>query len=352
MKQQILKYSLLALVLLAGLFSWYSVSSAPNFSGTTAWVFPIACFSLYTILLFLLAILVRQEMFFELAVIFSLALSLIFAFSIWHFAILVLCVLLVISALRKIRKDLDLNIKIDLWKSLHTGKVRLVIALALLISSQYFFMVNEAGAQKFIPKLDLASVSSKLVGPILTMMNPNYKIVENRDLTVDQFILKSQQGSVDDIFSGMDFSGEVDQQIPANLPADQRDKLKQEALKQILDSQTALSQKNQQLILEEGRSQLSQMAGYELLGNEKIADVFAGLIDKKINDYFQPTLGGNEQSSLFSYIITAILFLTVWPLGVLLCFFWFILVIIIFKIFVRLKLVEIKLVMVEREMIA
>jgi hypothetical protein len=351
MKELILKYSLFGLTLIAGFFSWLSVYLALNFSGMTAWLFPIICFSIYVIFLSLMAVLIRQEIAFEFVVTASLLFSLIFAFSKWHFVVLVLCVILILLALRGIKKDLDLNIKIDLWKSLYIGKFKMVFALALLISSQYFFMVSSSDRQRSIPKFDTTPITKRLVEPILTVINPNFKIIQEEGLTVDQFIVKSQQEDSANMFPELDLSNEIDLQIPANLPTDQRDELKQRALKQIVDSQANLSQKNQELVLLEGRRQLSQMTGQNLSGSEKISDVFAGLIDKKMNDYFQPGVAGNERSSLFSLIIASVLFLTIWPLGTVLSLLWFSFVIIIFKILVHFGLVEIKLVTVQREMI-
>lgn len=352
MKQKILKYSLFGAVLLAGFLAWFLVDRTPGFSGASAWLLPILCFSVYAICLSLMAILVKQEIVFEFVIIISLFFSFIFAFSKWHFIVLAFCILLMLAALRDMRKDLDLNIKIDLWKSLFAGRFKMILALALVISSQYFFMLNNTNGEKVIPKLDTASFTKKLVEPILGIINPNFKTIQEEGLTVDQFIVKSQQENGNVTLPGIDFDSEIDRQIPADLPVEQKDALKQQALKEISNSQANLSQKNQELVLQQGRSQLSQMVGHAVSGNEKISDVFAGLIDKKINDYFQPRVAGDAQSALFSYIIAMVLFLTIWPLGTVLSVFWFGLVIVIFKIIVHFGLVEIKTVTVQREMIA
>ena len=223
-----------------------------------------------------------------------------------------------LSGLRSIRKDLDMNIKVSLWKSLYTGKFKLVFALAIIICSQYFFIISASNGQKVIPKFDLSPVTTKLVEPILGMINPNYKTIQQDGLTVDEFILKSQPNNA------------------GNLS----------------EAQAQLFQNNKGMVLEEGRKQFSQMVGQDLRGDEKIADVFAGLINKKINDYFQPKINGDAQSSAYSYILVAILFLTILPLGSLLSLIWFGFIIIVFRLLVGFSLVEIKIVTVQREMIA
>jgi hypothetical protein len=229
------------------------------------------------------------------------------------------------------------------------------LALALLISSQYFFMINSVNGQKFVPKLDFSSVTSKLIQPILVMLNPNFKSMQKDGLTVDQFIIQSQKENTADALSDKSYAEEmIDQQIPKNLPSDQQAMLKQRALQQVSDSQDQLLQKNNELVLQEGHKQLSQMVGHDVVGDEKISDVFAGLIDKKINDFFQPKIGGNSQASspVYSYILTAILFLTIFPLSSILSRLWFVAIFLIFKLFIRFGLVEIKIVTVQREMIA
>ncbi len=349
-KHNILKYVLFGLTLTSGFFSWFSVFQATKFPEANEWVAPILWFSLFVMMLCLMTILVDSIIAVELVAAAAFLLSLIFAFSLWHLAISIFCTLLMLSGLRHIRKDLDLNIKISLWKSLYTGKVRIVFALAIIISSQYFFIINSANGQKVIPRFDLSSISTRLVEPILGMINPNFKTIQKEGLTVDQFILESQQGKSDAVMS---LSNDmIDRQIPANLPADQREVLKQQVLQQIADSQTQLLQKNKELILDEGHKQLSQMVGQDINGSEKVADVFAGLINKKINDYFQPRINGDSHSSAYSYILAAILFLTILPLGSLLSLLWFVLIILVFKLMVRFGVVQIKTITVEREMIA
>jgi len=349
MKQNILKYSLVGGTFIMGFLSWFSVQRAIKISDSSTWVVPMICFSLYAIFLCLSAVLVREEIEFELAVFFSMLPSLVFALFFWHFAILVFCALIMLRGLKNIRNDLDLNVKISLWKSLGTGKFKIVLALAILTSSQYFFIIKNVEGQKAIPKFDTTAISAKLVEPILKVINPDFKTLENEGLTVDEFISESQKRNENDpLFNNEEI---IDGQIPENMPAKQREALKQQALEQLSDSKVQLSEKKNELALQEGRKQFSQMVGHEIKGDEKIADVFAGLIDKKINDYFQPQANGDSKSSVFIYILVAVLFLTIWPLGSILCSLCFGLVVFAFSLFVHFGIVKIDKVMVEREVI-
>lgn len=356
MKKNVLKYSLLGAVLIFGFLSWFSIYNAPRIVGVNAWTVSILFFSAYIISMCLAAILVHQEIAMEIVVTMSFLFSSFFAFSLWYFIILIVGILLILTALRKIRKDLDLNIKVDLWKSLYTGKFKIVFALAILVSSQYFFIINNPNTQRTIPKLDLSAIEVRIVETIFGIIDPKFKSIQKEDLTVDQFIIQSQQKNTNDDSSGQIFADAdkmIDQQIPENLPTGQREALKQQAIKQLSDSKSQLSQKNSELVLQEGRKQLSEMVGRNIDGNEKMANVFVGFMDEKINTLFQPKIKGDSQSSFYSYVIAVILFLTIWPLGsIIMSPLWIAVVILIFKIFIYFGLVEIKTMTVQREIIA
>lgn len=354
MKKETFKYVLLAIILVSAFLGWLSVYRAITVAGASPWLVPIIWFSFFIISLCLATVVLREFMLVEIAAAVAFLFSLVFARNLWHFAITILCILFLLSAMHRIRKDLDLNIKISLWKSLFTGKSRMVFATILLISSQYFFIIRNDNGPLVIPKLDLAPATQKLVGPVLGIMNPDFKQIQQDDITVDQFIIKTQQNSDSEQSLGMDISSDefIDSQIPQGLPQAQKDEMKNVAKQKISDAQAQISQKNNELVLSEGRKQLSQLIGRDVQGNEKIADVFSGLVDKKINDYFQPQIQGDQKSSAYPFILTFILFLTILSLGVLLSNLWFAVVIGLFNLCVRLGIVEIKKVMVERETIA
>lgn len=349
MKKNILNYALLVLILITSFFSWFSVYRGIIIPEASTWVVPATCFSLYIISIYLFTILVRQEIAVEIAIIFSLLMSLIFTFSIWYLIILFFCAFFILSAARAIRKDLDLNTKVNLWGSLFVGKLRIIFALSLLISSQYFFFINKTDGQKSVPKFDVSSMTSKLVEPVLEFINPDFRKVKEDGLTVDQFILENQNNNEGDFL--FDSEAMIDEQIPADLPSEQRELLKQEAMQQINASKSQIYEKNNELILAQGRLQFSQMIGKDVNGNEKIADVFVGFVDKKINDSFQPHINNGASFSLLSYIFAFILWVTILSVGSLIGPIWFIFVIIMFKILLYFGFVEIQTVTVEREMI-
>ena len=353
MKKKYLSFSLISLTLLSAFGTFFSVYRAIKIVDSSTWLVPMIWVSLFVISICLASIFVRQKLEIEIVVAISFLLSLIFAFSLWHFVILIFCLLLVLSGLRNIRSDLDLNVKISLWKSLYTGKFKLIFAISLLICSQYFFIVKNMGTQVKVPKFDISGVSEKLVGPILGFVNPNFAAASAQNLTVDQFIVQSQQGSSNQ-FSTSDNSIEqqsIDDQIPQNLPDDQKLALEQQAMAQYSGAKNQVTQKNSQLVLQEGRLQLSNEVGQPLNGSEKISTVFANLINNRISSFFNPGISGNSQSALFPFILSLVLMLTIWPIGSVLSLLWFLIIVLVFKIFVCYGLVEIRKITVEREMI-
>ena len=233
MKKNILKYSLFGFVLLSGFFSWFSIYRAMKIPEASIWLVPMVWFSLYIISIYLITILIHQEIAVEFVIILSFLMSLIFTFSIVYFIILFFCVFIVFSAVRAIKKDLVLNTKVKLWGTLFVGKLRIVFVLALLISSQYFFFASKVNGQKNVPKFDASPISSKIIEPFLGFINPDFKKIKEDGLTVDQFILENQKNNADNSF----FNTEdiVDQQIPENLSIKQKETLKQQALQQIND---------------------------------------------------------------------------------------------------------------------
>ncbi|HEX8974457.1 MAG TPA: hypothetical protein VF817_03150 [Patescibacteria group bacterium] len=352
MQKKIFQYALLAAIMISAAGSWLAEQHAITASVSSPWVVSIIWFSLFATLLFWASIVSKDMLILEIVAIVSFLLSLYFAFDIKHLLIIAIAVALLLAGLHNVRSDLDLNVKISLWKSLRVGKWQILLALTLVISSQYYFTISGTAGQKTIPSIDLQPILQPLVAPVLGFLNPSLKSVQQDSMTVDQFILKSQEGA-DQSLGGMAFSEDyIDSQIPQDLPVVQREALKQSLLQQVSDSKKQLDQKKTELVLSEGRKQLSQVVGQPLTGQEKISEVFAGMVDKKINDYFQAPLGDGQANNVFPFILTTILFLTILPLGSVLSTLWFLLAIGFFKLCVRLGLVKIEKTTVEKEMIA
>jgi hypothetical protein len=257
---------------------------------------------------------------------------------------------LLFLASRKIREDMELNIKISPWKSMQAGKSYLIFAITLMICMQYFLTELSFDGEKKIPHFDVSFITKKIAIPFISAVNPQFKVLKDETLTVDQFILQTQAANLDGGFSVM--SDEVlDAQLPANLTPAQKEMIKRQARENFSSTQSKVTQKNQELIFEIGRKQLSELVGVPVAGDEKISEVFTGLINNKINDYFNSKVSGDEKNPVFPMILAIVLFLTIYPVGLILSIVCFLIAKLIFFILLKLKVVGVRTITVEKEIL-
>jgi len=182
MPKKILKFSLFFLSLVVAFFSWLSVSSAINVPNSSVWFLPTIWFALFYIFYSLEFILVSEKFLISLSIILGLFLSLIFAPNLRHALILLLAMVLLFISYRQIRKDLGMNVKLHLPKTLRMGKTAFMLALALVISSQYYFEGKEAGLLK-IPSFDAGVIlDNKWAQEFLYKINPDLQKMDNKKI--------------------------------------------------------------------------------------------------------------------------------------------------------------------------
>lgn len=342
---------MVTLVLVSAFISWLSVDRAIRIPESSTWIVPMVSISLFVIFLCLSTVLLREKRTIFITLLIAFSFSLLFAFNPWHILVVLASFFLASWGFGNVRNDLGLNVKISLWKSLLTGKTQFIWGIALLISSQYYFTINSIDGQKNMPKLDINEFVVKYTIPVMGFVNPAFKNIDKEGLTVDEYLMSAQQNDSTDGSFGMVSGDYIDAQIPANIPPQQREILKQEAMKKMLDAQNNLSQKNKDLILAETRKQFSSSVGRDLKGNEKMSEVLAGIVGQKMNSILQtPLKGGGTIASMLPLIFSVILFLTIVPLASwFLSLIWFFLVIGIFAILVKTGLVTIGKEMTEKE---
>lgn len=343
MKKQILKYSLILLTLIISFYSWRSVNEAINVSGSSDWLVPAMWFSFLFIIFSLSTILIKEKYILALLFPASLLLSCVFILSVAHLIIIIFSSLLLFLASLRIKKDLNLNVKINLWKSVRMGRILIIVALSIVITGQYYFSVKDFGASVLIPQLKPSDITNRLTAKVISMVSPEIKISEDEDMTVDQFILQSQKKGMEDQAISMDKI--IEDQFDKNIPPAQMEEVKKEALKNIN------SPNNESMILEESRKQLSEIAGKELVGNEKISEIISEMINNKINNFLGVSMENPKEAPLIPIALAIIIFLTVISLGSFLSPLWILLAVIIFAILVKTKMVQIKKVPVEMEVI-
>ncbi len=351
MKKQILKYSLIFFSLLFSFLAWQSVDRAIRTS--SGWGVPIVWFSLFFVLLSLSMVMIRRRIILELEIFLSLIFSFVFARSLFQLIFIALGFLLVSWACERIVRDMRLNIKLDLWKTIRMGSTLIVLGVGLVISSQYYFEIKDASVDKILPKVDMSGISDALIQKMLATANPNFKNIDNSGLTVDELVLEAQaaqSGGSNGADQAVPLSTDqvnqmIDQQFGSNISNQERQTIIQEYQNKMKDAAAA----EQKIVLDDGRQQISNIVGMPLTGNEKVADVISQFINNKIGEYFSP--GADSNMPLLPLIMALVLFLSVISLGSFLDIFWVLVCKFIFFIFVRLKLVEIKKVQAEVEVI-
>lgn len=360
MKKTILKYGLVFLVILFSFLSWLSVDRAINVVGASDWLAPILNFSLLFIAFSLAVVLVRERYVVEIVSLLIFLTSLVFVSGagneFWHLIAIVLGWLLISLAIGRIRRDLRLNIKIDLMKTLRTGSSFLVLSFGIVITSQYYHGIKDMSASRLIPKFELGgAATNNLVSQILPAINPDFKNLSNQNLTVDQLILETQKSQLNMDGGSSEVETQIDRMIDKqygrSIAPAQRAAIREEALKKIKDADSEMNQDGEAIILGEGRKKLSEMVGFELKGDEKVGSVMTELINNKINSYFNPGAGNQGGSTVLPFVLAVLMFFTVVPIGSFFSAFWILLARFIFFLLVKFGLVGVAKIQKEVEVI-
>jgi len=122
-------------------------------------------------------------------------------------------------------------------------------------------------------------------------------------------------------------------------------------LKKVTGASSNMKNSQDQLVVQEGRNKFSEIAGTQLVGNEKVSDVLSSIVNRRINQFLGSGLSDSQQSSPLPFIMAIGLFLTVLPLGSLLSTLWLLMIELVIWIFIKSKLITIAKVPVEMEII-
>lgn len=279
MRKELVEPAVLAGLGLSSFLAWFVLYRAAAVPGASVWAVPITAFSVLLVVMFMNAVLVRRAGSLVVTLAASLLSSLFFAPTLLHFFLLLPALALAIYGLRSIRRGLRYSIELSFFDSLMNGRSYLVYALVIVITSQYYALVGRIAGDVNLPIFEVDRQVALSLGKLYGHINPKYSFFSSaREMTVDKFILRNQRAD------------------PA-AGAGGRPGAEEEAL------------------LEQGRRQLSELAGRKLDGSEQVADVFVDLATGKINDYFSAGLGGAGGSSPIPLLLTCVLFLTLLPLS-------------------------------------
>lgn len=317
-KHGILKYVLLFCLLLFSFGLWRSVDRAIFVEGASVWLAPIVWSSSFFVVFSLATLLIKERSLLLLVVAFSFLTSFVFSFSLFHFLFLILAVLLVLIAEGRTREDFHDRMKINLGRNIRAGSTFIIFALGLAIATQYYFETKDLASEKLMPRFELGKETSGLALKLISNFVPQAKDLGNDETTIDQYILEMYE--------------------------------KQKTGSLLLED-PAVKELEKSLAVTEGRKKISEIALREVRGDEKISDVFSGIINSKISGYFTPDLGKSKDSSILPLIIAIALLLTVTSLGSFLILLWILLVKIIFFILKEFGVISVALAPAEKEIV-
>ena len=346
---------IITLASFSSLFSWWIVQRAVTSNSSSDWTIAAIGLSVVFISISLIIVLVKNPATAELVVFCSLAASFPFAFQISHAITVIIAILFAIVAVRRIRRDFELNVKIDIWKSLRMGKGFLLGAFSLVLASQYYADALKNIENKQLPHIEVGQTGGKIAMQIISSFNPGFAALQDEEITVDDFILESwEKQKQDGAVPGGDSTEQafIEQQLDKNgVPSEEREILRLQAQERLKQMRDGMTEDNRDLILSEGRKQFSEMLGREIAGTEKMSEVFSGIVDKKINDFFSPNPQFPERAKAYPMLVSILLFLTMLSLTSIL--WWLVVAIVagIFEIKKKIGVVKISWTTVEAETI-
>lgn len=344
MVKNILKYSLIFLSVAFSFLSWQRVASEINSPETSNWLWPIILFSLFFVSFYLTIVFIKQKYILNLLALACLSLSFIFIPNLWHLIGVMFGFLLISIGIFHIRRDLQLNIKVNLGKTLTTGKQFLILGFAIVLSSQYFLIENKKDFEEVVPRFSENKYSNLLTSKILSTINPEFKKISTSEITLDEFIIESQKSQLGSDNISMLSDQEIENSISdisENIPQNRKEELKNEVKNNLSEVNNQLLEGSGKRIVEEIRKKFSALVGSELTGQEKFSEVLNNIINRKIADYLKPQINNENSISLLPPILTIILFLTIVPLGSLLNILWMPICRLIFWILVKSKIITI-----------
>ncbi|MFA6391205.1 MAG: hypothetical protein WCW66_00435 [Patescibacteria group bacterium] len=307
------------LTVLASVLAWFSLSTVFNmeWSGDNIpivqillrLIFPVVSFCFYLALVSITTILIQKEKIqLPIWTLSSLPMLLFFPFSPWLLIISLLQILMFVYYAYRVHSEKKSRIKFNLYKIMHWGIGGVVVAMALSISLLYYITTTTEERDSGKEAIDSLILSTtNIANEVIPTQIEGY----DPDKTLDQFILETSAGVVEDISGQLNKeledtlddpkvkegqaliddlrskvqSGEVD--IKA-LPPEIRDNLYSDKL----SADTLVSSSFVQSIFQEqindARDEFMKSVGIEAQGSDKLSVVMAKIIRKYAFQFLGP----------------------------------------------------------------
>lgn len=317
-QRQVIALIILFVVAFVAYFGFSSVMDAVLLAGASVFLAPIAWFFLAITLFSVGAVIWRERTYQSAGSILLVLPSFFFAPTLAHAAILAAASLLIFSGLIRIGHELASRLRFSLYRSVFVGMSQIILALSLVISSQYYTHIEPLPWNRLVPSFDLAEGTGAWLLRIAGTFSPSLASLQNRNLSVDEFLTDLRPvvevgGSTETVSNGI---GEAVRQA------------------EILRS----------------KLELSRLLGREVGGTESMNEILSEVLRKKIVAF----VSGNTTETTGSvpflpFFLAILLFFTIYPVGSVLASLALSLAAVLFALLVRAGFIVIKKVPAEQD---
>lgn len=307
------------LVCIVGLLSvgaWYSFSEimlAPDIISmwqVLAWFFVLAS-------VFVVGTVVWGHTLFRISGAVGLFLpSMMFIFSWYHALISCGAVFFAWWGICIIQNELRDRVRFHFFKVVRSGRLALIFALSLSLSSGYFAFSQHASWEDLLPHFHIHEGASMLTFRAASYLYPDLKKAVDDRASVDDFLLRMSESQENAAAAGEAISTntmETLKNVLYGFPESKNSALPLSV--NDLDKNNAMLAR--ELYLRSGREQIAALVGRNVSGDEKIADVFSLALEHKIAHMFgsDGEVSRSVPSGALPLILTILLFLTLMPFG-------------------------------------
>jgi hypothetical protein len=320
-KKSITKYFFMFGTVIGAIYFWLIISRLVNTSESENWLSPIVVFGAVFIFWSLAILLENKRWKFFLLGLILIFTGLIFAQNIFIVVTSFLATGILYIGTVWVHDSMKSRVKLNIWMSLRLGRRLFVAAIALVVIGGFLMPVVLSGEKRALPLVNITEKQIKLVGKVVSLFDSNLEEGGLSEMTVDEYILKEQE----------------------NLGGQRKNIL---GSKNVPREFTGLEK---QVIITGGRESISRLVVRNVSGDEKIMNIFAEIINNKINNYFNTEV--SQASGFAPLFFSALSFFAIFSIGSFITSLLTFLVAALFKLLVLTKLVELGKKKVEVEVI-
>ncbi|PID51984.1 MAG: hypothetical protein CR972_04275 [Candidatus Moraniibacteriota bacterium] len=293
-KVRTLDLILALLVTGSGALFFLFVSRSISGVAYSTWIVPIIAVTIFTALLSVFAFTSSVKKIAMPIAIIAFLPSIIFMPVLTHMSVTIVMMIIAIHGLYVMRRTLFNTLRIDVGTIVRSGSAYVSIALVVIVSSQYYFSLKEGEVDIIFDATEHVEMSNMFANLILTQSNINNVSMDT--MTVDDFLMFLAKNAYTEEQKGNVIPVESEGMIVrwANNAGMDLEKIEDNA---------------QEMVVEQMRTNLSEVLGYELTGKEEMIEVFSEIIENQVNTIMtQNEILRTYKAEIFSALFFLILF--------------------------------------------